>query len=432
MGVFRFRPRDPQDAAPVPHVAALDVGSHKIACLIARAEPGAEIEILGAAVTPSDGVRGGVVVDVEAAEAAIRTCVEEAERAAGAPISSVTLGFGGGRPHSLHASAGVGLEIEREIGERDLRRGLDAALRRIDAPGRVILHALPSAWSVDDDPGVRDPRGMFGARLAVDLHVITAAAGAARTMAACVEKAGVRLRRFVSAPYAAALSTLIDDEVDLGAAVVDIGAGVTSIAVFFDGALQHVDAVPVGGRHVTQDLARGLSMTVADAERLKREVGTARLTATEDCGAAPYAALGSSQADRRAPHALIGAVVRARMEEIFELVDQRLVAAGLEAAAGSRLVLTGGGARLDGVDALAERVSNKRVRIAAPRRLAGLADAVAGPECAVAAGLVRHRLTGPREAVLGPPRLTPARPMRAPAQTRGGWSRAASWLRDRM
>ena len=270
--------------------AALDVGSSKIACFIARTDQtvsGPRPRVVGVGHQSSRGVRAGAVVDMDAAAEAIRAAVEQAERMASQAVSSVTVTLSSGQPSSTRIAAEIDLP-QREVTERELRRLLDGALSEFDAEDRVVLHAIPLSWSVDDHRGIRDPRGMFGRTLGVEVHVITAAIGPLRNLLTCVERCHFDLRGVVATPYASGLSALADDEVQLGATLIDMGAGATTAAVFAEGALLHIDAVPVGGSHVTSDVARGLSTPLAAAERLKTLYGSALDSPEDDQQVSPW------------------------------------------------------------------------------------------------------------------------------------------------
>lgn len=389
--------------------AALDVGSSKVACFIAKTDQtisGPRPRVVGVGHQSSRGVRAGAVVDMDSAADAIRTAVEQAERMAGLAVNSVTVTLSAGQPTSTRLAAEIDLP-QREVTERELRRLLNGALAEFDAEDRVVLHAIPLAWSVDDHRGIRDPRGMFGRTLGVEVHVITATTGPLRNLLTCVERCHFDLKGVVATPYASGLSALADDEVQLGATLIDMGAGATTAAVFAEGALLHIDAVPVGGSHVTSDVARGLSTPLAAAERLKTLYGSALDSPEDDQQMIEVPSVsgdGSAHYDS-APRSLLNSIIRPRLEETFELIRDRLDAAGVEKSSGRRLVLTGGGAQLPGAAELASRVFGKQVRIAGPSGVTGLGDAVSGPAFSAVAGIVRRETRGAAEAIAGPPRL---------------------------
>lgn len=436
MSVFEFL--RPQDSAKGnngkgPGVcAALDVGSSKIACFIARTDQtiaGPRPRVIGVGHQSSRGVRAGAIVDMDEAAEAIRAAVEQAERMAGQAVNSVTVTLSAGQPSSTRLAAEIDLP-QREVTERDLRRLLDGALSEFAVADRVVLHAIPLAWSVDDHRGIRDPRGMFGRTLGVEVHVITAAIGPLRNLMTCVERCHFDLKGVVATPYASGLSALGDDEVQLGATLIDMGAGATNAAVFAEGALLHIDTVPVGGSHVTSDVARGLSTPLAAAERLKTLYGSALDSPDDDQQMieVPSVTGDSGSVYGSAPRSLLNSIIRPRLEETFELIRDRLDAAGLSKTSGRRLVLTGGASQLPGTGELAARVFGKQVRIAGPGGISGLGDAVSGPAFSAVAGVVRRETRGAAEAIAGPPRVGSfpgARIRRDP--TRGNERGGAVW-----
>ncbi|MBR9825913.1 MAG: cell division protein FtsA [Alphaproteobacteria bacterium] len=411
--------------------AALDVGSSKIACFIAKTDQtiaGPRPRMVGVGHQSSRGVRGGAVVDMDAAADAIRSAVEQAERMAGQAVTSVSVTLSSGQPTSTRLAAEIDLH-NREVNERDLRRLLDGAMSEFHAEDRMVLHAIPLAWSVDDHRGIRDPRGMFGRTLGVEVHVITAAVGPLRNLLTCVERCHLDLKGVVATPYASSLSALGDDEVQLGATLIDMGAGATSAAVFADGALLHIDAVPVGGAHVTADVARGLSTPLSAAERLKILYGSALDSPDDDQQMIEVPSVVGEEraAYGSAPRSLLNSIIRPRLEETFELIRDRLEAAGVAEAGGRRMVLTGGAAQLPGACELATRIFGKQVRMAGPSGITGLGDAVAGPAFSAVSGVVRRETRGAAEAISGPPRMGQALNVRRRASGDEPRGAAAMW-----
>jgi cell division protein FtsA len=393
--------------------AALDVGSSKIACFIAKTDPtisGPRPRVVGVGHQSSRGMQGGAVVDMDAATESIRAAIEQAERMAGQAVNSVSVTLSAGQPTSTRLAAEIDL-AQREVTDRDLRSLLNGALAQFDVADRVVLHAIPLAWTVDEHRGVRDPRGMFGRKLGVEVHVITAAKGPLRNLMTCVERCHLDLKSVVATPYASGLSALGDDEIKLGVTLIDMGAGATTASVFAEGALLHIDAIPVGGTHVTSDIARGLSAPIAAAERLKTLYGSALDSPDDDQQMieVPAVSAGGTTAFESVPRSLLNSIVRPRLEETFELIRDRLEAAGVGRAAGRRLVLTGGAAQLPGTTELATRVFGKQVRIAGPCGVTGLGDAVSGPAFSAVAGVVRRETRGAAEAISGPPVLSGVR-----------------------
>ena len=389
--------------------AALDIGAAKTVCFIAKTEQtlaGLRPRVIGVGHQSTRGVKGGAVVDMDAAAESVRAAVESAERMAGHTITELVLCASAGAPGSARIAAELDL-ASSEVSDRDLRRLLASVLRENQEAGRVLLHALPMSWHVDGHRGVKDPRGMFGETLGVDLHIVSAAIDPLRNLIACVERCQLSVAGVAATPYASAIAVLTPDEMELGALVVDMGAHTTTAAVFAEGVLQHVDGVPVGGAHVTSDIARGLQTPVIAAERIKALYGCALDSPDDDQVMIETPPVGGGPASTmvQQPRALLNAVIRPRLEEIFEMLRDRLDAAGVARASGRSLVLTGGASQLPGTAELAGRVLGKQGRIGRPERLAGLGDAVSGPAFAACAGAVSRAVSGPVEAIAGPPRF---------------------------
>ncbi len=384
-------------------IAVLDVGSSKVACFIARIDGAGTIDVLGLGHRVCHGVRAGAVVDIADAERAIRAAVQQAETLAGETIDQVTVSLSAGKLDSQVIEMEVDISGHR-VEEADITRVLNEARSGIDPGDRIVVHAYPACYSIDGSYGVKAPVGLFGEKLAVTMHVVTAAAGPVRNLESAIQRAHLSVSRFVASPYASGLATLVEDERELGAAVVDMGAGSTQIAVFAAGAMVHVDVLPVGAGHITQDIARGLMTPVDHAERLKTYYGSVMASATDDREMIDVPQLGEYERDEEDgsnvfPRSVLTGIIRPRVEETLELVRDRLAASGFGGADAQRVVLTGGGAQMPGLRDLAQKILEKNVRIGRPRSMAGLADATAGPAFATCAGLLLYERHAPFEAM---------------------------------
>ena len=404
-------------------IAALDIGSSKISCLIGKVEDSGRPTVIGIGHQLSRGVKNGTIVDMDEAEMAILTAVHAAEKMSAETIEEVVVNLSGGYP----ASQTVGVEVAiagHEVGDADLRRVLEHG-RAIDVgPDRQVVHSIPVGYTIDGNRGIRDPRGMYGDRLGVTMHIVTAAAGAARNIATCVNRCHLEVSALVVSPYASGLATLVEDEKDLGVTVIDMGGGTTGIAVFFDGQVVFTDTIAIGGNHVTSDIARGLSTPLVHAERMKTLYGSALTSPSDErelINVPQIGEDGSGTPNQVAKSILVG-IIQPRLEETFELVRARLEASGFDKIAGRRVVLTGGAAQLTGARELAQLVLDKQVRMGRPIRIAGLAESTAGPAFSTAAGLIAYAMR--REAELRPQ----LRPERAHAQ--GLFLRVGGWLRE--
>ena len=409
-------------------VCVLDIGSSKITCFIGSKDAGIGVRVLGHGTALSNGVKSGAVVDLAAAEVGIRKAVEKAERAAGVTVHGVSVNVGLRSLMSRH------MRVQTEfasgaIEDRNLQRVIGTSLSKTATPDYAILHALPLDWDVDGETGIRDPRGMFGQRLGVNMHFVTAGIGPLRNLAHCIERCHLSLRSVTVNPYAAARSVLTQDERDLGVTLIDMGAGLTTASVFRDDQLVHVDAISVGGLNVTSDIARGLSTPIEAAERIKIIYGSALHGARDEYETIPCPPVGAMDELRHESKSLLTGIIRARVEETLELVRDRLYEQGLDNVSGRQIVLTGGASKLSGLRELTELVFNKRVRIGSPHGVFGLSDQLDAPDYAVATGLLRHAFEPSSEAVTGPPDLS-GRRYQANRYQGGPVARSLQWLRE--
>jgi len=263
-------------------VAALDIGTTKVSCLIARQEGTRPPRVIGIGHHAAKGVKNGAIVDMDAAEASVRAAVGAAEEMAGANVNAINVALSGPVFKSRLVAYDIGIS-GHEIGDQDLRKILDANRLASELPeDQEIVHSIPVGYSIDGNRGVRDPRGMFGDRLGVNLHVVTASINAIRNIDTCLHRCHLEVEGRVVAPYASALSALVEDEMKLGVTLIDMGGGTTSISVFFDGELVHADCIPIGGASVTNDIARGLSTPVQHAERMKTLYGNCMPSPSDD------------------------------------------------------------------------------------------------------------------------------------------------------
>jgi cell division protein FtsA len=380
-------PRPLASAAGAP-VAAIDVGTTKVACFIAKLD-GDRPRIVGIGHQISRGVKNGAIVDIEAASHSIATSVNAAEQMAGEQISEAVVNLSGGFGASRLVKAEIAVN-GRDIADRDMRRVLELGYRLKEPADRTVIHSVPVGFSIDGGRGIRDPRGMFGQKLAVNMNVVAAQTSSLRNLASCVGRCHLEIAALVVSPYAAGLAALVEDESELGVSVIDMGGGTTTIAVFFDGNLVFTDTVPVGGGHVTNDIARGLSTPIAHAERMKTLYGSAIASPADERETISVPQIGEDDDGQpiHVPKSLLVGIIAPRLEETFELVRDRLEASGFDKMVGRRIVLTGGACQLSGTRELAALILDKQIRIGRPLRIAGLAEATNGPAFATTAGLV--------------------------------------------
>jgi cell division protein FtsA len=406
-------------------VAALDVGSTKIACFVAKVEDGIA-RVVGIGHQVSAGVRAGTIVDMEGAESAILTAISAAEQMAGETLQSVVVNVSGGYPNSRTVAVEVSI-AGHEIGDVDLRRVIDHGRHAQTQSDRRLLHAIPVSFTIDGSRGIRDPRGMCGERLGVNMHVVTANAGAVRNLETVIGRCHLDIETCVVSPFAAGVASLVEDEMDLGVVVIDLGGGTTSFAVFYDGHVVYTDVVPIGGSHVTNDIARGLSTPVAHAERMKTLYGNAIASPADEREIIDVPLVGEEEHAQanHVPKSILTGIIQPRLEETFELVRSRLEASGFDKVAGRRVVLTGGASQLQGVRELAALVLDKQVRMGRPIRLAGLSDQTGGPAFSTCAGLVNYAVNQNAEA------LRPAAAT-SEGEANGWFGRFGLWLRENL
>jgi cell division protein FtsA len=434
-------------------IVGLDVGTTKVACFIALSDDDGLLRVTGASHQRALGMRAGQVIDMAGLEASLRAAVDAAEQMAELRIGRVYVSITGGGLTSRNVEASLGLG-NHPVRDQDVRRVLEhgrQALAEQEARAghhgpaagfhghqdRELIHCLPISYAIDGGDGVIDPRGMFGEVLGVRLHAVSTGVGPWRNLATVIERCHLQPEDRVASPYASALACTVDDEKDMGVTVIDMGGGTTSLSVFVDGHPIHADSLPIGGQHVTNDIAKGLSVGLDLAERLKTKHASV-LPSPADSRELLRVVLVGEEEDEAGGHEIprsdVVRVVRPRLEETFELVRERLTAAGMLHAAGRRVVLTGGASELQGVREMAELILDKQVRLGRPRRLRGAPDSMTGPAFATCAGLLRyaiqdHVVTGGHGTSLGA--IVPA------AETDHGEDRrsnplrrAVAWLRE--
>jgi cell division protein FtsA len=416
-------------------VAALDVGSSKVVCLIGRLRPHGpqqvltrrshSVEVIGFGHTVARGTKAGTVVNLVQAEDAIRCAVDAAERMASVEIESVVLSISSGRPASELFAAEIEI-LGSAVSENDIARVLAAGGRHSLRDGRAILHSLPVGYSIDGVNGIRDPRGMLGARFGVDMHVATTDVAAARNLMLAVERCHLDVEAMAASPYVAGLAVLADDEADLGAAVVDMGAGTTTMAAFQAGRLVHIDGFALGGHHVTMDLARGLNARITDAERIKTLYGTVLSGGSDERDMITVPPLDEHEREQAqfVSRATLVSIIKPRVEEILEMVRDRLASCPIAGDRRGHLVLTGGGSQLNGLPELAARMIGRPVRLGRPLGIAGSPDAAKGPAFAVAAGLLVY----PQAAHIE--HFEARRKRQLITGTGGYFARVGRWLRE--
>jgi cell division protein FtsA len=368
-------------------VVGLDIGTSKVCAVIGEmSEQG--VEIIGVGSHPSQGLRKGVVINIEGTVNSVKKAVEEAGLMAGCEIHTVFTSISGGHIKAFN-SHGIVAVKNKEVTQRDLERVIDAA-RAVAIPmDRDVLHVLPQDYVIDDQDGIREPLGMSGVRLEAKVHIVTGAATSAQNIVKCCNRTGLNVAEMVLAPLAAAQAVLSDEERELGVVLVDVGGGTTDIAIYHDGTVKHTAVVGIGGNHVTNDIAAGLRTPFNDAERIKQRYGSAKaatVPASERVEVPSVAGKGAGSVSRQ----ILCEIIEPRLDEIFELVQKEIIKSGFEGALTSGIVITGGSMLLPGAVEMAERSFGLPVRLGLPAHVRGLVDIIRNPTYATGVGLVLH------------------------------------------
>lgn len=381
-------------------IAVLDIGSSKICCFIAKVDnDSSRPRVVGIGHRESRGLNLGTVVDMEETENAIRTAVDAAEKMAGGdPIENVTVNLSAGEPKSTQ----ICVEVEvagHEVSDDDIDRVLDLGRHYLNDQERFVVHSRPTSFTIDGVGGVRDPLGMFGEKLGVEMHVTSASISPLRNLQTCINRCHLNMTGVVFSAYASGLATLIPDELELGSICIDMGGGVTTIAAFKDNEFIYGDMIPYGGHHVTRDIAQGLSTPVHAAERLKTLFGNCLTGVSTVRSHIDVTQVGDNGQENvtTIPRRMLTSIIEPRVEEIFEIVRNKIREAGLENTVGRRLIITGGGSQLGGVEELAKKVFKSHVRLGRPLNVDGLADTTAGAGFSTGAGILLYEALKPEE-----------------------------------
>ena len=384
-------------------IAILDIGSSKVGCLILRFDDSeglremegvgsmagqSSFRVIGAATTRSRGVRFGEIAVMNETERAIRTAVQSAQKMANVRVDHVIACFSGAEPRSYGLAGEWDLQ-DSVVSEQDVARVLAACEVPDVGEGREVLHAQPVNFALDHRSGLGDPRGQIGNRLSCDMHLLTVDASVVQNLIYCLKRCDLELAGMASSAYVSGISSLVEDEQELGAACIDMGGGATGISVFMKKHMIYADSVRMGGDHVTSDISKGLQVPLTTAERIKTKFGGVHATGMDDREMIEIGGdSGDWEKDRRhvSRTEVIG-IMRPRVEEILEEARARLDAAGFDHLPSQQIVLTGGGSQIPGLDGLAARILGQRVRLGRPLRVQGLPQAATGPAFSSAVGL---------------------------------------------
>jgi cell division protein FtsA len=369
-------------------IVGLDIGTSKIVAIVAQLLDDNRLEVIGLGQSESDGLKKGVVVNIDTTVASIQKALEEAELMADCKIESVWTGIAGSHIRSFNSSGMVAIK-EKEVSQADMDRVIETATAVSIPNDQQVLHVLPQEFIIDGQEDVRQPLGMSGVRLEVRVHIVTGAVSAAQNIIKCIRRCGLEVNELILQPLASSHAVLTEDERDLGVALVDIGGGTTDIAIFSGGAIRHTAVIPIAGDQITNDIAMALRTPTKDAEDIKRRYGVAKQTLADPDGSFEVPGLGD-RGPRMLSQQSLAAVIEPRVEELFSLVAQVIRESGFEELLSSGIVLTGGSAQLPGMVELGEDVFLKQVRVARPSYRGNLADVVDSPRYATAMGLLEE------------------------------------------
>ena len=369
-------------------LVGLDIGTSKVVAIVAELHADGEIEVIGTGQHESNGLKKGVVVDIEKTVASIQAALEEAEITSGNKIQQVVTGIAGSHIRSFNSIGMVAIK-DKEVTEADVARVIETAKAVAIPTDQQILHVLPQEFIIDGQEDIREPVGMSGVRLDVKVHVVTGAVSAVQNIIKCVRRCGLAVQDLILQPLASANAVLTHDEKELGVALVDIGGGTTDIAVFVGGSIRHSAVIPVAGDQITNDIAMALRTPTADAEEIKLRHGLAKPTLANPGEKIEVPGIGD-----RGPRSLskqgLASVIEPRVEELFQMVQQTIRESGYEESLSSGIVLTGGSSLLPGMAELAEDIFLKPVRVGAPAYSGSLSDVVRTPRYATAMGLLEE------------------------------------------
>ena len=401
------------------YIVGLDIGTKKVAAIIGEITDDKKIEIIGIGTADSRGLRKGVVVNLEATVNAIKKAQEEAELMAGVEIDSAFVGISGAHIKSFNSRGVIAVSGKnREITREDIERVVEQSKAVSIPPDREIIHIIPQEFLVDEQDGIKDPLGMSGIKLEVNVHIVTSATTSIQNLRTCIERAGIEIEQIVLNQIAASLSTLTHDEMELGVGLIDMGGGTTEIAIFERGSLWYTSIIPIGGDNFTNDIAVGLRTPIPEAEKIKKKFGCVSSPLLDEQETVEIPSVGRGKKPRILSRQLLADIIQPRAEEIFRLVDNDIKRMGYEKSLNSGIVLTGGTALLEGLEEVAEETFDLPVRRGDPSGIGGLAERVNTPDYSASVGLILYGYNKLKEKALSKDRK------------RSLWAKVKDWLKE--
>ncbi len=374
-------------------ITGLDIGTTKIGVVVAEPTDEGSFRILGIGVSPSEGLKKGVVVNLEKAIDSVRRALDDAELVSGRKILSAYTNIKGDHIKSINSRGVIAIgKSGAEIVPSDVERAIEAAKTVAIPSDREIIHVLPQEFKVDDQSGIKDPIGFSGVRLEVDVHIVTGSVSAAQNILKCIEKAGIEVDELVLEPLASSYAVLTKDEMELGCVVIDMGGGTTDLAVFHEGAVKHTAVVGIGGKNVTSDLAIGLRTPLDQAEQLKCNFGSA-LSSLVDSSEMVTVPGVAGRESKEVSRSVLASIIEPRMEEIFSLVARELKKGHFSEMLAAGVVLTGGGAQLEGALELAEQIFDLPAKLGTPLRYENSGEITPGPSFSAAIGAIHYAMS---------------------------------------
>jgi cell division protein FtsA len=368
-------------------IVGLDIGTSKVCAIVGEmTERG--VEVIGVGSHLSQGLRKGVVINIESTVESIKKAVEEAELMAGCEIKSVFTGIAGGHIKGFN-SHGIVAVKNKEVSERDVERVIDAAKAVAIPMDREVLHILPQDYIIDEQDGIKEPLGMSGVRLEAKVHIVTGAVTSAQNIIKCCNRTGLNVADIVLEPLASAEAVLTSEEKELGVALVDMGGGTTDIALFHDGAVKHTAVLAIGGNHLTSDIAAGLRTPIGEAEKIKQRYGYARTNMVTRDEKVEVPSVGGRN-PRTISRQILCEIIEPRLDEIFQLIRREIAKSGYDGSLASGVVMTGGSTLLPGMVEMGEDVMGMPARLGVPMHVGGLVDVISSPIYATGVGLVLY------------------------------------------
>lgn len=367
-------------------IVGLDLGTTKVCAIVGEVKEDGGVNIIGIGISPSLGLKKGVVVNIDSTVESVKKAVHDAELMAGVQIDSVYVGISGSHIKGINSRGVVAIK-NREVCQTDVARVIDAA-KAVNIPmDQQILHVLPQEFIIDDQDGIKEPLGMFGVRLEAKVHIITGGVTSIQNIIKSCSRAGLKVNDLVLQPLASSNAVLTQEERDLGVVVMDIGGGTTDTALFLEGSLWHTEVLPIGGNHLTNDIAIGLRTPASEAEKIKIKYGCALSSLVKPEEGLDVPSVGG-RPPRQLSRQILAEIIEPRVEELFGMVQQRLKKTGFEDMFASGIVLTGGTALMEGIQEAAERFLGLPIRRGTPKNIGGLMDVVNSPIYSTGVGLV--------------------------------------------